>query len=159
MPMCCLQTKPIDSHLGAWAHSMVYVSAGVEKLPFASNSFQIISSMNNLDHVTNLALGLQEMRRVLQPGGKFIVAVEIHPITTPCEPLFLGWDFAKTVVNNGFTLDRERWWIYKKTLGVHSKSDVMWTDPPNPSSTVVEIVRNGTSKEHFGWFVGIFTKA
>ena len=67
------------STLGAWSHSMVYVSAGIESLPLASNSFDVVSSINNFDHVEDAGRGLAEVYRVLRPGGVFMLAVEIHP--------------------------------------------------------------------------------
>lgn len=46
-------------------------AGSVMELPFPDNSFDIVTSYQMLEHVPDPELGLQEMLRVLKPGGKF----------------------------------------------------------------------------------------
>ena len=38
------------------------------------------------DHVSDPVMGLMEVARVLKPGGKFRMIVELHAEPTACEP-------------------------------------------------------------------------
>ena len=89
---------PLADHylkMGADRHKMTYVKAYVEALPFEDNYFDIISSFNSIDHVENIALACNEIKRVLKVGGLFILIVDIHLLPTPTEPQSLKWDFVK----------------------------------------------------------------
>ena len=46
--------------------------ANAEKLPYPNNYFDCICSMGVLHHVSNIKKALDEIYRVLKPGGKFI---------------------------------------------------------------------------------------
>lgn len=45
------------------------------ELPFVNNSFDTVISHAQLEHLLFLDLALDEIRRVLKPGGKFIVSI------------------------------------------------------------------------------------
>jgi len=47
-------------------------SADVQDLPFADDSFDLVSALWMLYHVPDLDRGLAEIRRVLRPGGRFL---------------------------------------------------------------------------------------
>lgn len=83
--------------IGSNKHAMVYINAGAEHIPVPSNSFDVVTSMNNLDHVTNLAAAVYEIVRVLRLGGTFLLIVESHAKPTQCEPLTFGWDEMREV--------------------------------------------------------------
>jgi ubiquinone/menaquinone biosynthesis C-methylase UbiE len=48
------------------------VQTSAEQLPFRSNSIDLLYVANTLHHVTNLRETLQEMERVLKPGGRLV---------------------------------------------------------------------------------------
>lgn len=73
-------------------HSMQYVNAAAESIPFDSNYFDVISSFNSLDHVDDLSLSIQEIKRVLKPRGYFLLITDIHEDKTLCEPSNFSWD-------------------------------------------------------------------
>ncbi|GAC1358360.1 MAG: hypothetical protein NVS2B12_01440 [Ktedonobacteraceae bacterium] len=57
------------SYLGAHA----FFETGIaESLPYADGSFSVIVSLDTLEHVSDLALSIKEIARVLAPGGIFI---------------------------------------------------------------------------------------
>lgn len=72
--------------LGANTHDMVYVRSGVESMPLLDSSFDVVTSINNFDHVSNPMEGLLEIQRVLKPGGTMRMIVELHAVPTACEP-------------------------------------------------------------------------
>jgi ubiquinone/menaquinone biosynthesis C-methylase UbiE len=50
---------------GSTGHRMEYIPGTVESLPFDDGSFDVVSSLNSIDHVDNLDDALAEIRRVL----------------------------------------------------------------------------------------------
>jgi 2-polyprenyl-6-hydroxyphenyl methylase/3-demethylubiquinone-9 3-methyltransferase len=57
------------SYLGQNAH---FDCGYAESLPYADGSFSVIVSLDVLEHVSDLALTIKEIARVLAPGGIFI---------------------------------------------------------------------------------------
>ena len=52
-----------------WGRPLCFQQASVEQLPFADESFDLISSDAVMEHVRNLRAAAGEMARVLKPGG------------------------------------------------------------------------------------------
>lgn len=59
-----------------------------EDLPFADNTFDAITVAFGVRNFANLEKGLNEMRRVLRPGGKLVVLEFSHPRGFPLKQLF-----------------------------------------------------------------------
>jgi ubiquinone/menaquinone biosynthesis C-methylase UbiE len=61
---------------------MTYVNAYAEKMPFEDGYFDDVFCFNALDHTADFRRALDEMRRVLRPGGRFLLITEVnHPLT------------------------------------------------------------------------------
>ena len=78
--------------LGIDRHAMTYVAAPAERIPFPDGHFDVVTSINSLDHVDDLAATLAEIARVLRPGGDFLLEVEIGHPATSTEPHDLWFD-------------------------------------------------------------------
>lgn len=52
-----------------------YEQADMQKLPYESNTFDLVVSITALEFVSDPLAGLMEMARVLRPGGKLTVGV------------------------------------------------------------------------------------
>ena len=78
--------------LGIDAHPMEYVAAGAEAMPFDDGSFDVVTSLNSLDHVDDLDRAVAEIKRVLRPGGHLVLVVEVGHEPTWSEPQELSWD-------------------------------------------------------------------
>lgn len=76
---------------------MTYCAAPAEAIPYPDGYFDLVSSINSLDHVDDVAAALAEMCRVLRPGGMLLLVVEIHPSPTIAEPQVLPWDLAHRI--------------------------------------------------------------
>jgi len=63
-----------------------------EKLPFADSHFDVVSVAFGLRNMTHKALALQEMCRVLKPGGKLLV-LEFSKVAKPLEKLYDWYSF------------------------------------------------------------------
>ncbi len=76
-----------------------------ENIPFDDGFFDFVFCSNVLDHVTDPAATLEEVRRVLKPGGFFILIVEIFSgqiKRNSAHPHSLGLNDLNELVNSGF---------------------------------------------------------
>jgi SAM-dependent methyltransferase len=83
--------------LGIDKHVMEYWSAPAESIPVPDESFDIVSSLNSLDHVDDLRRTLDEITRILVPGGSFLVEVEFGHRPTDTEPIEIPSDLVETL--------------------------------------------------------------
>ncbi len=81
--------------LGASKHKMTYVNASAEKVPCENDYFDFVSSFNSLDHVDDLDKAIYEIKRVLKPGGLFLLITELNHDPTVTEPITFSWDIVK----------------------------------------------------------------
>lgn len=113
-------------HMGVGKkHEMRYVYAGVEAMPFPDESFDVVTSVNNFDHVEHVDKGMKELVRVLRPGGSLIMIVEIHGKPTACEPQILPWSLAEDFEKMGMKI------VKKWATEVHGKNggtDAIYND-------------------------------
>ncbi|MDM7941158.1 MAG: bifunctional demethylmenaquinone methyltransferase/2-methoxy-6-polyprenyl-1,4-benzoquinol methylase UbiE [Hydrogenophaga sp.] len=63
-----------------------------EKLPFANDSFDLVSVAFGLRNMTNKELALAEMHRTLKPGGKLLV-LEFSRVAKPLEKAYDWYSF------------------------------------------------------------------
>ena len=69
-----------------------YAVGDVRALPFANSAFDLVVSDSTLDHFheeSDIARGIQELARVLRPGGVLIITMD-NP-TNLTDPLFKAW--------------------------------------------------------------------
>ncbi len=88
-------------------HKMEYVQSGAEKMSFDSGSFDIVTSLNSLDHVDNLEESIQEIKRIVAPGGLFLMICDIHSYPTLAEPSNFDWDISKAFLPE-FSIEFEK---------------------------------------------------
>src|SRR5262249_34574688 len=84
----------VDSYrkLGIDRLKMRFVKANSEEIPFPDGYFDVVSSINSLDHVDDVDKAIAEIIRVTAPGGLFLLIVEIHRHPAFSEPNMLPWD-------------------------------------------------------------------
>jgi 2-polyprenyl-3-methyl-5-hydroxy-6-metoxy-1,4-benzoquinol methylase len=73
--------------LGTARHQMEYRSSGSEKIPFGNAHFDVVTCLNALDHVDDIAAAIREIKRVTKPGGLFLLSVETDHPPTAAEPV------------------------------------------------------------------------
>lgn len=79
--------------LGAWRHKMKYVNSGSESMPFTDGYFDVVFSFNALDHVDDIDATVKEIKRVLKPGGTFLLITEVNHPPRITEPAYIPMDF------------------------------------------------------------------
>lgn len=67
-----LRTARLHSQQQGLGHNIHYIQGVGEALPFADDSFSVIVSLDVLEHVDDLKKTIQEIARVLAPGGVFV---------------------------------------------------------------------------------------
>lgn len=87
-------------------HKKVHIQqASAYKLPFKSNSFDIVISTEVLEHLEDDTTAVREMYRVLKPGGRLL-------ITVPNERFPFLWDPLN--------------WILMKLFHTHVSKNIWW---------------------------------
>ena len=76
-------------------YQMEMIAAGSESIPFADGYFDIVASFNSLDHVDDLDETISEIKRVVCPGGYFLLLTDVNHKATLCEPIEFGWEIAQ----------------------------------------------------------------
>jgi SAM-dependent methyltransferase len=84
---------PAYRKLGLDHHKMSYCAAHSERIPFPDSYFDVVTSVNSLDHADNCEKTIQEIIRVTKPNGIFLVVVEVNHRVRVCEPHCLRPDF------------------------------------------------------------------
>jgi demethylmenaquinone methyltransferase/2-methoxy-6-polyprenyl-1,4-benzoquinol methylase len=89
------------------ASPMPFFEADALRLPFASSSFDLVTSAFGFRNLANYEAGLREIRRVLKPGG----TIAILEFTEPPEGLwgdFYRWYFCSVLPRIGGVISGER---------------------------------------------------
>lgn len=73
--------------LGTSDHAMDYVASGAEAMPIRDEAFDIVTSMNSLDHVDDLDATIAEIVRVIRPGGSLILVTGVGHEPSETEPM------------------------------------------------------------------------
>jgi SAM-dependent methyltransferase len=71
---------------------MRMVAGAGERMPFAADSFDVVVSLNALDHVGDLGRVIAEVKRVLVPGGTLILITDVGHRARITEPQTFGWE-------------------------------------------------------------------
>jgi SAM-dependent methyltransferase len=78
--------------LGIDRHKMTYVNSGSESIPFEDGYFDIVTSLNSLDHVDDLEKTTSEIGRVTASGGLLLIISDVNHVPTPTEPVSFSWN-------------------------------------------------------------------
>ncbi len=74
----------------------------------------MVSSFNSLDHVNNLDQTISEIKRVLKPGGTFLLLTEVNHKPTKCEPITFSWGIIEKFTDTFSAVELRQ---YEKTKG------------------------------------------
>ncbi|MFZ5757333.1 MAG: bifunctional demethylmenaquinone methyltransferase/2-methoxy-6-polyprenyl-1,4-benzoquinol methylase UbiE [Pseudomonadota bacterium] len=77
-----------------YAGNVEFVQANAEKLPFADNSFDLVTIGFGLRNVTDKDAALAEMARVAKPGGRVMVLEFSKPVIEPLSRLYDIYSFS-----------------------------------------------------------------
>jgi demethylmenaquinone methyltransferase/2-methoxy-6-polyprenyl-1,4-benzoquinol methylase len=89
------------------ADGLALVEADAQALPFADDSFQVVSVAFGLRNVSDTDRGLRELARVCRPGGRVAVLEFSLPKSRALARLY-GWYFHRVLPRVGQALARNR---------------------------------------------------
>jgi SAM-dependent methyltransferase len=95
------------SRLRSRPHAMTYVTGVAEEMPFPDNHFDVVSTINSLDHVDDVQRALCEIRRVVKPDGVWLLLVDVGHGPTVTEPHRIGWDLIQSLTDDWQPLRRQ----------------------------------------------------
>jgi demethylmenaquinone methyltransferase/2-methoxy-6-polyprenyl-1,4-benzoquinol methylase len=96
---------------GGAGEGVEFVEADTLALPFEDDRFQIVAVAFGLRNVADTDLGLREMVRVCQPGGRVAVLEFSLPTWQPLKAVY-GWYFRRILPRVGQLLARNRYGAY-----------------------------------------------
>lgn len=94
---------------------LVVQQGTIDHLPFYDNTFNIVFALDVLEHVARRDLALREVKRVLKPGGLFIVTVPAHQFLFSYHDRALhhvkrySWYDFKQELSASFTIQHMSW--------------------------------------------------
>lgn len=88
------------------SQSMVYVACTESVIPICSNFFDVLFTLNAMDHVDNFKVMCGEILRVIKPGGLFIGSFNLEEPPTIKEPQRLSEDDVHTHLLNSMQVER-----------------------------------------------------
>lgn len=91
--------------------------AVAEALPFDDGSFELVTSLDVVEHLDDDVAGLKEMRRVLRPGGRVLLAVPafmflwgVQDDVSNHRRRYTLPQLRKAVLESGFEIERASYW-------------------------------------------------
>jgi len=76
-------------------NNIIWQKADLEGIPFPENFFDLIYSQSTFEHIFNFKKALQELKRILKPGGKLIIRVPNGNRTIGKPRMFFNYLFKK----------------------------------------------------------------
>jgi len=107
--------KKADAHLEAYANISFMIGDGLA-LPLPDSSFDAVTISFGLRNMTNRALSLAEMRRVLRPGGSLFVLEFSRPHAWFRPPYFIYLRRILPMVAGWLTPDRSAYAYLNRTI-------------------------------------------
>src|ERR1700693_1076087 len=126
---------PTYLKMGADRHKMSYVAASSDAIPFSDGHFDAVCAFNSLDHVAYPEKTITEIKRVVRPGGLFLLIVEVNHAPTASEPINLPWSISQAFIDVFTLLDEKRYEIgnrniYRQILNNDRFNDANQIDRP-----------------------------
>ena len=103
--------------LGVDEHGMTYVRAYAERIPFPDEYFDVVSSINSLDHTDDLDRAIAEIKRVVKPSGLFLLVTDVNHRPRLREPHDYSWDIVRRFEPEFRVLDERH---FEDRGGVHA---------------------------------------
>lgn len=122
------------------SHAMEYTPDFAESISFDDNHFDVLTSINSLDHVDKLNDVIAEMKRVVKPGGYILIAAEISKFKKYCEPSLVSWSLADSF-RDDFDIVDEKQFTFKDGVSVSiAKGEPYNHEKPQTSSGTLRLI-------------------
>jgi len=106
--------------------NMDYALANAEKLPFDDNSFDCVTIGFGLRNVTHKQFALNEMYRVLRPGGRALVLEFSHPVSQPLSRAYDLYSFTMLPIMGRFVAgDADSYRYLAESIRMHPDQETL----------------------------------
>jgi demethylmenaquinone methyltransferase / 2-methoxy-6-polyprenyl-1,4-benzoquinol methylase len=106
--------------------NLAYALANAERLPFASDSFDCVTIGFGLRNVTRKELALEEMVRVLRPGGRALILEFSHPTSKPLSKVYDLYSFnVLPALGRLVTNDAESYQYLAESIRMHPDQETL----------------------------------
>lgn len=113
----------IDAGLAA---NLEFVQANAECLPFADNSFDLVTIAFGLRNVTDKDAALRSMYRVLKPGGRLLVLEFSKPVLEPLSRAYDAYSFSVLpALGQLVTQDADSYRYLAESIRMHPDQDTL----------------------------------
>ncbi|MDP2226593.1 MAG: bifunctional demethylmenaquinone methyltransferase/2-methoxy-6-polyprenyl-1,4-benzoquinol methylase UbiE [Moraxellaceae bacterium] len=103
-----------------------FVQANAECLPFADNSFDLLTISFGLRNVTDKDKALRSMYRVLRPGGRLLVLEFSKPVIEPLSKAYDAYSFSVLpALGQLVTQDAESYRYLAESIRMHPDQDTL----------------------------------
>ena len=112
-----------DDGLGG---NVAYTQVNAESIPFPDNSFDCITIAFGLRNVTDKQQALNEMQRVLKPGGRVLVLEFSHPKGAPLKAAYDIYSFRLLpLIGKVVTKDAESYRYLAESIRMHPDQETL----------------------------------
>lgn len=128
--------------LNGGVHGMTYVAARSEKIPYPTGHFDVVSSVNSLDHVDDLGATIAEITRVTSGGGTVLILTNVNHPPTRTEPQSFSWGVLGRF--GGFEVAEERRLEAGAGVVADALGNVPYDEnaPPHVGTLIARLVRS-----------------
>lgn len=92
----------IDRYFDCFGKEMydnyLYIKSTEKYIPIPSEFADVVYTMNSMDHTNNFEVILNELFRILKPGGELIGSFNMNEPATPCEPQSLTYELLRELL-------------------------------------------------------------
>ena len=136
-------------------NNIIWRCADIQSIPFDDSFFDVVISCETVEHVPDPFKAVQELGRVLKPGGKFILTTPNYMNLVGLYRFYLRLTFRKWTemgqpINNFTSIFKTLRWLKKAGLKIKYFNSVDFFIPWKPKNIRFKRMSNSGMSKYFG---------